>query len=427
MSFESDEPREITLKRALEIVENAEGPARAHMREVLAMWSGPFLIYDGGLEVDGSFHIGRMPTLVWGDLHVDGALIDSGEVPTLTIVLGDLRARSVATRGDLCIQDDLEVDDTVFGASAGLHRLVVGGRTRARALVNESHWFYLLGSVEAQFVHGHIESVPHSGFQASELFVSEVIDLAEEDTDDAYEGALLPDVVTRYIEDGEDLLRANPSTRRQEVLSVLEEESSPARTVLVLEDAGLIEVPEEVFTIPNLEKLVLDFNEITHLPDTFGELSELKVLSLDGTSIRRLPSVIGELSKLEVLSLRFVRLESLPDEIESLSKLKEVHLTYRSLKEFPEVLVRLESLESLTFWHCAPDDSTRLTVFLEGLARLRGLRNLGFIQGEISSFPEALASLEELEVLQVYDLRLDDSAIAEIHRMLPRVHVKTHL
>jgi len=420
--------REIPLSEALNLVENHSTPARARIVEALSVWSGPFLIYDGDLKRGGSLEVGARPTIVWGDLELGGTLLDRGsDASTLLVVLGDLNARNLVTRAEVCVAGELIVRDTIFGASAGKHALVVGGETRARAIVNDGHWFHLIGGAEAEYVFGHIDDVPHSGFQSSELFVSEVLDIDEPGVG-SIDAALDASAVVERLSRSDDIIRESPTTRRQKMLGVLEEASEQLeQKVLVLEDAGLIEVPDEVFETVGLEKLVLDFNDIAQLPARISELKNLRYLSVDGTMMRRLPDEIGALENLEVLSLRFVRLKTLPDTLASLTRLRELYLTYSSLTEFPEVVSQLASLEKLVFWHCQPDDVDRLASFIAGLASAPSLRVLAFIKGEFTEFPPELAELTQIDELQVADLALGDPALAAIHRMLPGVTIKTSL
>ncbi len=420
--------REIPLSEALELVGNYDTPAQARILEALSAWSGPFLVYDGEVRQGGNLEVGTRPTIVWGDLHVGGTVLDraSGQL-SLLIVLGDMKARNVVTRGDICIAGDLRVRDTIYGSSSGKHTLVVGGTIDARAIVNHGHWFHLEAGAAADFVFGHIENVEHSGFQSTELFISEVLDVDGEH-DEHFDAALKTPAIVEKLARGDDVLRENPTTRRQKMMHQLDEPSeSEEKKVIHLEDAGLMQVPDEVFETPGLEKLVLDYNDIASLPPRIGELRDLRYLSVDGAMMRRLPEEIGDLDKLEVLSLRFVRLKTLPSSLAGLENLRELYLTYSSLTSFPEVLTQLPSLEKLIFWHCQPDDAERLGTFLEGVAPIESLQVLGFIQGELRSFPGELAKVDQIHELQVADLALGDQEIAEIHRMLPRVKVKTSL
>lgn len=420
--------REISLSEALELIGNYDTPAEERILEALGAWSGPFLVYDGDFKSGGNLEVGVRPTIIRGDVELGGALLDrsSGHV-TLLIVLGDVRARSIATRSDICVAGNVKVRDTIYGASAGKHSFVVGADLEARAIVNQGHWFHLLGDTNAEFVFGHIENVDHSGFQSTELFISEVLDVEDEPAEH-FDAALKTSAITERLARGESVLRESPTTRRQQMMERLDEPSeSSEKKVIILEDAGLMQIPDEVFETPGLEKLVLDYNEIASLPSRITELENLRYLSVDGSIMRRLPPEIGELEKLEVLSLRFVRLKSLPDSMSNLTKLRELYLTYSNLDGFPQVLENLPALEKLVFWHCQPDDPERLGEFLSGLSRIQSLRVLGFIQGEFRTFPAELAGLKQIEELQVADLALGDQAIAEIHRLLPRVKVKTSL
>ena len=314
-------PREINLPEALEMVSGFGGTVTERALELVGLWSGPFLFYDGDVDVDGELAVGPGPVIVWGDLKVKGPVIDRQESSqTLLIVSGNLECENLITLSQICVFGDLHVHGVVFGEAAGAQdQLIVGGATKARAIVNDAHWFHLAGGVDADFVFGHVEGAVSSGFEADELFISEVLDGGEDEELDIFAATIRKDLVVERLRNGEEILRDNPSTRRRGLIDSLSEVSEPRR-VISLEDAGLFSVPDEVFDTPGVERLTLDFNEITSLPPRIRTLTELRYLSLDNTLLRRLPDEIGELSELRVLSLRFVRLKELPESVANLKK-----------------------------------------------------------------------------------------------------------
>ncbi len=419
-------PREINLPEAIEMVSNFGGAVADEVAEIVKNWSGPFLVYDGDVKIDGELAVGPGPVIVWGSLEVDGAVIDrQGASRTLLVVLGDLRCKNLITLSQVCVLGDVDVSGVIFGEAAdGNDRMIVSGTTRAKAIVNDAHWFHLSGQVDADFVYGHVDGAPTSGFRAEELFISEVLDGEEEELDESiYASTIRSDLIVQRLRQGQDILRDSPSTRRHELMSSLSEVSETKR-VISLEDAGLFEVPDEVFDTPGLARLTLDFNEITSLPARIGELTDLRFLSLDNTQIRRLPPEIAKLQELRTLSLRFMRIKQLPDEIAQLKNLSKIFLTYSAFDEFPEPLRGLPNLVEVQFWHCEPDNPAKLEQMIESLKTLPSLTTLGFYKGEISRFPTAISELENLESLELTEIRIGDDAMNRLLASLPNVRVK---
>ncbi|MEZ4460884.1 MAG: hypothetical protein R3E66_14400 [bacterium] len=415
--------REAGLTEVIDLVRNAESPAIGRILDQISVWSGPFRVHDGDLEIEGNFTVDPTPTLVWGNLTVKGTLIDGREGgQTLLVVLGDLTADNVVVRSALGVSGTVHVYGTLVASIQETRRaasecVVVGGAIHVNTLVNAGHWFHLMGLVDAEAVFGHFEDVEHSGYEAAELFESEYIDA----TSGAHGALDVPKVIAGLVA-GKRVTKDAPTTRRRALFAALE--TLDERSAITLEDAGISEIPEEVFHAPNLRKLVLDFNEIYALPPRIRELKSLKDLSLDDAPLRALPDEIGELTNLEVLSLRFVKLKRLPPTFAALKNLRELYLTFSSLDGFPLELLELPRLEKVSLWHCT-DDPDKLEAFIAHLSTMPSLRLLALCQGEIRSMPENLDQLAGLEELQIVDQRCSEAEIARIREVLPNVRLKT--
>jgi hypothetical protein len=409
--------REVPLKEAMALVQNASKGAEV-LEQWVGQWSGPFKVYDGDLVVEGNLEFGHIPTIVWGNLRVGGCVSDMAQGVSLFIVLGDIHTTSLATRGNIGVTGDLIATDAVFGYSQDA-TLWVAGQTRTRVLINHSHRFDLLGQVSADFVYGHFDTIQHTGLLASELFVDEVLEVPE--GAERVLAQLKPKRMAERLTHGLPVLQEHPTSRRKDMLRELEDLE---RKAITLEDAGLREIPEEVFRTMGLEKLVLDFNEIDQLPDAIGDLVQLRYLSLDDLPMRRLPESIGSLHNLEVLSLRFTKIKTFPKRFEELQSLREIYLTYSSLEQFPEVLKRLANLERLSFWHCGPEDPEKLRAFIEAIAQIPSLRSLAFAQGSIRVFPENVAKLQMLEEFQIVDQKVTESGLEALRQALPGARIK---
>ena len=76
-----------------------------------------------------------------------------------------------------------------------------------------------------------------------------------------------------------------------------------ALDVLELSSAGILFVPPELCTIPQLHELLLDHNLISSLPKEMSQLTSLQVLDLHACSFSGLPPEVLQLTCLDVLSL----------------------------------------------------------------------------------------------------------------------------
>ena len=83
--------------------------------------------------------------------------------------------------------------------------------------------------------------------------------------------------------------------------------------ILDLSDMGLIEIPENIRGLKNVEYLNLISNEIYKLPPWIIELSSIRMIMLDNNRLKDLPAEIGFLPRLELLSLSNNDLETLPE------------------------------------------------------------------------------------------------------------------
>lgn len=116
---------------------------------------------------------------------------------------------------------------------------------------------------------------------------------------------------------------------------------------LVLNNKGLLKVPEAVRSFTRLKRLDLNGNQIQKLPEWIGELSNLSWLDLRGNGIQSLPETIGKLVHLTWLWIDNNSLSSLPSNFEELIKLEYLDLSGSVFLKKPEVLRRLPKLHNL--------------------------------------------------------------------------------
>jgi len=130
------------------------------------------------------------------------------------------------------------------------------------------------------------------------------------------------------------------------------DEGIPPKEVIVsivLELENMMEVPNEIGLLTNLEKLDLVLLNLEFLPSTIGSLQNLKYLNVSSNLLNAIPTAIYELSSLEILDLSGNEMEGTIDEaLGDLSNLKFLNLGDNSLSgKVPEALGNLSRLDVL--------------------------------------------------------------------------------
>jgi Leucine-rich repeat (LRR) protein len=96
---------------------------------------------------------------------------------------------------------------------------------------------------------------------------------------------------------------------------------------LDLSGRGLTEVPKDIFTRIDVERLNLSRNNLTgSLPAEVRHLENLRVLDLSYNKFTGVPAEVGQLSKLQVLDLSYNNLTGLPNELGALIHLEVLDL-----------------------------------------------------------------------------------------------------
>ncbi|KAF8008443.1 hypothetical protein BT93_K2188 [Corymbia citriodora subsp. variegata] len=180
----------------------------------------------------------------------------------------------------------------------------------------------------------------------------------------------------------------------------------------------LEKLPDSIGGLQSLVKLDLSQSRIKILPDCIGNLKKLKVLNLDYSHISELPKTIGMLKNLEELNARNTHLEGeISSEIGALSSLKILKLSYGRFSGLSTTINKLTNLQTLNLWHF-PDpvlDFSNLTNLvllcvgrlvreepnIEGIERLRALRDLTLSVGKVALPPTDFSSLSQLQSLCV--------------------------
>ena len=110
-------------------------------------------------------------------------------------------------------------------------------------------------------------------------------------------------------------------------------------------------IPDKLFSLPNLEELILYGNEIAVNFETMADAPKLHYLNLDSTSLSTMKGIEHAPNlNLYLLHIMGNNFESFPEEIFNLEKLQVLYLSFNTLDgPIPE---GLKQLESLVFFQC---------------------------------------------------------------------------
>jgi Leucine-rich repeat (LRR) protein len=200
-------------------------------------------------------------------------------------------------------------------------------------------------------------------------------------------------------------------------------------TQLDLSDCGLMEIPQEVFELTQLQTLLLGknylpnedlihrnridfipleitflknlkglglaFNDFSEFPMVVSSLPRLQTLMINNNQLSNLPSEIGQLKQLQILGLNNNLLVDLPLEIGNLRKLKILGLANNQLTALPDSFIRFQHLEQLGL------SANQFTEVPPVIFELEELQVVGLANNEIHSFANEWMRLKRLQRLDL--------------------------
>lgn len=162
---------------------------------------------------------------------------------------------------------------------------------------------------------------------------------------------------------------------------------------LALQD--LVEVPNSIAKLKNLQQLWLGGNELTTLPESIIELRNLQLLDAYGNKITALPEGFEALQNLEVLDLGSNKFKGVPAVVYKLENLKEFRFYNNKLKKLDDEITSLDSLEVLRL------GINKIRKLPDNFGELSKLEELYLPNNRLRKLPNSFADLENLATLDL--------------------------
>jgi len=186
----------------------------------------------------------------------------------------------------------------------------------------------------------------------------------------------------------------------QFVLPLIEPLRRKAIKKINLVGKDLIQLPDTIGNLVNLESLLITKNRLTKLPDSLGRLVKLEELHLFSNELTEFPQCIGQLSNLKMLNLTSNKLVTIPDCISRLVNLKSLIISRNQLSAIPESISNLAKLKDLELYQ------NKLIEIPQSLGELAELRELNLQNNQLTTIPESFAKLTKLKRLNLENNQL---------------------
>ncbi|XP_026432194.1 putative disease resistance RPP13-like protein 1 [Papaver somniferum] len=183
------------------------------------------------------------------------------------------------------------------------------------------------------------------------------------------------------------------------VLNIISDVQSPLSNIqslkklryLEVSQTDMVELPDSVTSLSNLQTLDLNNCYLKVIPDSISGLKNLRFLNLSFNRIEELPISIITLSNLETLDVNSCKkLKALPESVKGLSRLRIFVLkNCPLLKELPEDLGTLTQLRYLSL------EGTQIRVLPESCVNLNNIEYVNLSECEVPIYVKNWTNLRE--------------------------------
>ncbi len=172
-------------------------------------------------------------------------------------------------------------------------------------------------------------------------------------------------------------------------------------THLDLNNNGLTKIPKSIYTLTNLQSLVLSDNKIDKVDPEIANLKQLKVFSIYQNWLSSLPDELLQCKLLDYLYLDYNRsLASLPADIGELKNLKDLTASHCNLTEIPKSLEQCTDLRMLVLHH------NKLTKIDLDFSKFPLLVNIKLNDNKLTSVPTSLFELPLVDEMELSNNQL---------------------
>ncbi len=201
----------------------------------------------------------------------------------------------------------------------------------------------------------------------------------------------------------------------EKIQNLIEDVRAANATELYLNYLELEEVPEQVFSLTQLQTLVLTGNQLQTISPDIGRLTQLRTLDLSGNQLADLPDELKHLEKLIRLELASNQLSALPNIFAKMTNLQVLDVYGNQLIKLPASIVLCHNLQEFRFAYNA------LTRLPANFGKLQALNILDLSFNELQELPPSFFSFSHLKELQLNGNLLNiPPTILSKHKFQPR-------
>ncbi len=171
------------------------------------------------------------------------------------------------------------------------------------------------------------------------------------------------------------------------------EEAKKSDILVIEREIITSEIWNEIFKLINLQRILLNNNQLKKIPKQIAKLTNFKELILINNQIKEIPKEIIKLTNLQMLWLIGNQIKKIPKEITNLTNLQELSLVSNQIKEIPKEIAKLTNLKELSLI------SNQIKIIPEEIAKLTNLKELSFVSNQIKEIPKEIAKLTNLHTL----------------------------
>ncbi|CAH3157480.1 unnamed protein product [Pocillopora meandrina] len=157
----------------------------------------------------------------------------------------------------------------------------------------------------------------------------------------------------------------------------------------------LLELPEAVLELTELDILNLSVNKLKTIPENVGKLNNITVLDVSGNQLSIFPASLTQLKKLEWLNISRNKLTTISDAIGEMVELEGLVLSYNQLTVLSPAIKQLKKLKWLNISH------NKLTTISDAIGEMVELEVLVLSYNQLTVLSPAITQLKKLKWLHI--------------------------